>query len=112
MKFQQLGGRVCCPEKNVLLALSEYNAPKIFSLIEEPILYAAMPGYRAYAAWKKPSGWDSGAVEISKMSYDMRLICRDSSDFLLIETSEDPQVYIDLVQALCRLESRELILTR
>lgn len=111
VKFQKLGGRVCCPKKNVLLARSEYDGPKIFSLMEGPILYAAMPGYCAYAAREKPSGWDSGAIKMDQESFAMKLICRDSSDFILIETSEEPQVYIDLVRALCRQENRELVLT-
>lgn len=112
VEFQRLGGRVCCPKKNILLALSEYDGPKIFSLMEGPILYAAMPGYCAYAAWEKPSGWDSGAIKMDKKSFAMRLICRDSSDFILIETSEEPQGYIDLVRMLCKQEGRELVLRK
>lgn len=111
VKFQKLGGRVCCPEKNVLLALSEYDGLKIFSLMEDLILYAAMPGYSAYATWEKPSGWDSGAIEMDKKSFAVRLFCRDSSDYILIETPEEPQGYIDLVRGLCEQENRELILT-
>lgn len=108
-EYQRQGGQVHCREKNYLTALSEFDGPKLLPLI--PIGGLASAAYCGYGAREMPPGWTAGRPELrEEAGYELCLVCGEYHDHLLIETSGDPQHYIDLVKERCRQEGRMLIL--
>lgn len=108
-EYQRQGGQVHYREKNDLTALSEFDGPKLLPLI--PIDSLANAVYCGYGAREMPPGWTAGRPELrEEAQYELCLVCGEYHDHLLIETSGDPQHYIDLIRERCRQEGRMLIL--
>lgn len=108
-EYQSQGGQVHCREKNDLTALSEFDGSKLLPLIPTGSLASA--AYCGYGAREMPPGWTAGRPELREEArYELCLVCGEYHDHLLIETSGDPQHYIDLIRNRCRQEGRMLIL--
>lgn len=108
-EYQSRGGQVHCREKNDLTALSEFDGPKLLPLIPEGGLWTA--SYCGYGAREMPRGWAAGRPELREEDpYELCLVCGECHDHILIETSGDPQYYIDQIRKRCRQEGRMLIL--
>lgn len=107
-EYQRQGGQVYCREKNDLIALSQFDGPKLLPLIPTDCL--GLAAYGGYGAREIPQGWDDGRPELQEEQYELCLVCRECHDHLLIGTSGDLQPYIDKIRERCQEEGRMLIL--
>ncbi len=108
-EYQSQGGQVHCQEKNDLTALSEFDGPKLLPLI--PIGGLGTVAYCGYGAREMPRGWAAGRPKFREEDqYELRLVCGEYHDYLLIETSGDLQHYIGQIRKRCQQDGRMLIL--
>ena len=108
-EYQSKGGQVYCREKGDLTALSEFDGPKLLPLI--PVGGLATVSYCGCGAHEMPRGWAAGRPELREEDpYELRLVCGEYHDHLLIETTGDLEHYIGKIRRRCQQEGRMLIL--
>lgn len=107
--FISSGGTVIVTKKDVLCAISGTDQPRLLESI--PVRDLCRYGYNIYA-YRKPLPSDnllSPATDFQTSPFALRLFCHEWHDYFLIETPEDIQPYIDIVQTLCDEQDRQLI---
>lgn len=107
--FISLGGTVIVPKQDVLRTISGTNQPRLLESI--PVRDLCRYGYNIYA-YQKPLPSDdllNPAINFQTSPFALRLFCHEWHDYFLIETPENIQPYIDIVQTLCDEQDRRLI---
>ena len=107
--FLSSGGQVFLPQKEVLVALSGWQKPRLISLIPYPDL--SCYGYDIYA-FSQPVPVEcllDSTFDFHASEFALHLSCSEWHDYFLTESTQDLEPFVAVIRALCQEQGRELI---
>ena len=107
--FLSNGGQVVLPQKEVLVAHSGWQKPRLISLIPYPEL--SCYGYDIYA-FSQPVPTEcllDTTFDFRASDFVLHLSCSEGHDYFLMESTQDLEPFIDMIRSVCQEQGRELI---
>ena len=107
--FLSRGGQVLLPQKEVLIACSGWQKPRLISLIPYPDLSCYRYDIYAFSQPVPTECLLDTAFDFRTNDFVLHLSCSEWHDYFLMESTQNLEPFVDVIRTLCQEQGRELI---